>query len=118
MSWSSTLNLWNRLFGRREASPSRKVRSRRPRRCPLLLEVLEDRTVPSVARPIIVDDWTDTDGSTPVKFDVLANDSAAAGAHLKPGTLQIVSGPQHGTARVNSQGEIVYQANRHFTGTD
>ena len=54
---------------------------------------------------------TDTDGTTPVAVDVLANDSPPAGAHLVPGSVTVVTGPQHGSAVVApATGEITYTA--------
>jgi hypothetical protein len=83
------------------------------------VEVLEDRCVLSATAPTVVDDWTDTDGTTPVAVDVLANDSAPAGAHLVPSSVTVVSGLQHGTASVDSTtGTITYTAAADFAGTD
>ena len=101
MSWSAFLKLWRQLSGcsgRSFGRTTRRQRAASRRRRPLAVEVLEDRCVPSATVPMAVDDWTDTDGTTPVAVDVLANDSAAAGAHLVPASVTVTSGPQHGSA--------------------
>jgi hypothetical protein len=70
-------------------------------------------------RPTAADDWTDTDGSTPVTVHVLANDTDPDGnQHLVPGSVALVSNPAHGTATVNPDGTITYTATAGFTGTD
>jgi hypothetical protein len=118
MNWSSLPRLLrDALFAR-----SGKSRRRPPRR-PLFLEALEDRSVPaagpSAAAAVAVDDWIDTDGSTPVAVSVLANDAPSAGAHLVPASVTLVSPPQHGSAMVNpTSGQIVYTAATTFAGTD
>src|SRR4051794_1407143 len=98
MSWFSSLNLWRLLSGRpgrslrHATSGQRKAAARRGLPA---VEALEDRCVPSVAAPpSAVDDWTDTDGTTPVAVNVLANDSAQGGAHLVPASVSMVTGPQ------------------------
>jgi large repetitive protein len=75
----------------------------------------------AVEEPVAADDWSDTDGTTPVTIDVLANDAApaaVAGATLVPGSVTIVSKPVDGTVQVNSDGSITYTANSGFQGTD
>ncbi len=74
----------------------------------------------TLSSPLVaVADWTDTDGVTPVAVNVLANDSAATGAQLKPATVHVVTAPQHGKTKVSpTTGAITYTANAGFTGTD
>jgi large repetitive protein len=77
-----------------------------------------------VNRPVAADDWTDTDGTTPVTIDVLANDSDPDGnQHIDPtqhtgAFVTRVSSPQHGTAALNADGSFTYTAVPGFTGTD
>src|SRR5262249_4948022 len=72
-----------------------------------------------VNTPPAADDWTDTDGTTPVKVDVLANDTDPDGnQHLVPSSVTIVTAPTHGSAVVNKDGTVTYTANAGFTGTD
>src|SRR5437879_3234409 len=121
MSWLSSLNLWRLLSGRPGRSfrhATGRQRKASARRGPLVVEALEDRCVPSVTVPSAVDDWTDTDGTTSVAVEVLANDSASAGAHLMPASVSIVTGPQHGNATVDqATGKIMYTAAAGFGGT-
>jgi hypothetical protein len=96
----------------------------------LLLERLEDRTVPSTSLgnatlagmtnlPAATNDWSDTDGVTPVTIAVLGNDSPSGGAHLLPRSVSVVAAPLHGTSAVNRQtGDITYTASGTFVGTD
>jgi hypothetical protein len=64
-------------------------------------------------------DFTDTDGTTPVTVPVLANDVAPTGATFVPSTVTVTARPLHGTATVNpSTGAITYTAGGTFTGTD
>src|SRR5262249_9366302 len=87
---------------------------------PLVLETLEDRCLLSVAvPPVATDDWTDTDGTTPVAVQVLANDNVSGGASLVASSVSLVTGPQHGSATVDqSTGQITYTAVADFGGTD
>src|SRR5262245_32191055 len=118
MSRSASLIRWRRLFGTSRRPAGRKARRAAPPRRLPQLEVLEDRVVPSVLPPSAVDDWTDTDGSTPVMVQVLANDSPPPGGHLLPGSVAVVSPPAHGTATPNPDGSITYTAGATFAGTD
>src|SRR4051794_32547861 len=105
MNWSSRLNLWRRLSGcsgRFFSHATGGQRAASSRRRPLAVEVLEDRCVPSATAPSAVDDWTDTDGTTSVAVNVLANDGTSAGAHLMPASVSVVTGPQHGNATVDT----------------
>jgi hypothetical protein len=69
--------------------------------------------------PAAGNDWIDTDGTTPVTVNVLANDTPSAGAVLLPGTVTLVGSPQHGSASVNAaNGQITYRAGSGFVGTD
>jgi large repetitive protein len=107
-------------------SPARKPR--RQSRLGKVVEELESRSVPSVVaqsnpRPVAVDDWTDTDGSTPVNVAVLANDYAApplsggSPTTLMPGTVHIASAPAHGHAKVQADGSITFTGTGLFTGS-
>jgi hypothetical protein len=77
-----------------------------------------------VNRPVAADDWTDTDGTTPVNIAVLANDTDPDGnQHIDPTAhtgafVTKVSNPQHGTAVLNADGSFTYTAAANFTGTD
>jgi hypothetical protein len=72
-----------------------------------------------VQGPTATDDWTDTDGTTPVTVDVLANDTDPRGnQHLLPGSIAIVSQPPHGTVQVHANGTVSYTAGAGFSGTD
>jgi large repetitive protein len=77
-----------------------------------------------INRPVAADDWTDTDGTTPVIVDVLANDTDPDGnQHIDPSLgggayVTLLSRPQHGTATLNPDGSFTYQAVAGFTGTD
>jgi len=77
-----------------------------------------------VNRPVAADDWTDTDGTTPVTIAVLANDADPDGnQHIDPtqhtgAFVTKLSSPQHGTAVLNADGSFTYTAVAGFTGTD
>jgi large repetitive protein len=75
-----------------------------------------------VNRPVANDDWTDTDGSTPVTLSVLDNDGDPDGSsHIQqPGSVRIVSQPTHGHVTVNhATNEVTYTGgSSFFTGTD
>jgi large repetitive protein len=116
-----------------EALASAAARKRREsgRRHPML-EILEDRSLPSAGlrlpppppgmgnQAVVADDWTDTDGTTPVTINVLANDAPPAGDQLLPSTVTVVAAPAHGKATVNpSTGLITYTSGpAFFSGTD
>ncbi len=70
-----------------------------------------------VERPVAADDWSDTDGTTPVTIAVLANDTAPAGtASLVSGSVTLASNPANGKAVVNSDGtHHVHGQCRNFT---
>jgi hypothetical protein len=54
-----------------------------------------------------------------IGIGVLVNDTAGPGQSLDGGSISITSGPQHGTATVNSAGSVItYQPNTGYTGTD
>ena len=63
-------------------------------------------------------DFTDTDGTTPVTVDVLANDSSSGGATLVASSVTVVGAPSHGQTLVNADGSITYTAAAGFMGTD
>src|SRR5437879_5098784 len=101
-------------FSIKRACAAWYARSRRKartvRRTPLL-EMLEDRCMPSSIPlgAVAIDDWTDTDGTTPVRVSVLANDSPSFGAQLLPSSVAIVAAPLHGAATViPGTGEIQF----------
>src|SRR5262249_48737331 len=77
-----------------------------------------------VNRPVAADDFTDTDGTTPVTLAVLENDTDPDGnEHILPalGTgafVTLVTPPQHGTAALNPDGQFTYTAQPGFSGTD
>ena len=68
---------------------------------------------------MIADDWTDTDGTTPVSINVLANDTPASGGQLLPSTVTIIAAPAHGKATVNpGTGLVTYTSGpAFFSGT-
>src|SRR5262249_33487889 len=74
----------------------------------------------SMNRPHAAGDWTDTDGSTHVTVNVLANDTDPDGnQHLLPGSVTLIGQPAHGTAVVNADGTITYTGSSgNFSGTD
>src|SRR5262249_131249 len=61
-------------------------------------------------------DFSDTDGTTPVTIDVLANDSASGGATLVPSSVKVVGAAAHGFTTVNTDGSITYVASAKFMG--
>jgi hypothetical protein len=69
--------------------------------------------------PSASDDSAATNVETPVRIDVLANDSDTDGA-LDPSSLAIGSGPSNGSAGVADSGRavITYAPETSFTGTD
>ncbi|HEY7315247.1 MAG TPA: Ig-like domain-containing protein [Gemmataceae bacterium] len=72
-----------------------------------------------VTRPTAADDWTDTDGTTPVTLNILANDTDPNGnQHLLANSVSIVASPTNGQVKVNADGTVAYAANANFTGTD
>ncbi len=98
----------------RGASP----KASRPVRTRLTLESLEERVALNGA-PVAHDDWTDTDGTTPVTINVLDNDTDPSGnQHLNSSQINIVSAPNSGQLNVNADGSVTYTANAKFTGTD
>jgi len=74
-----------------------------------------------VNTPTASDDWQDTDGSSPVMVNVLANDTDPEGTqHIQgAGSVKLVSNPAHGTVSLNtSTNQVTYTASASFTGTD
>src|SRR5262249_7472876 len=108
-------------------SASRPAR-RRALRGPL--DVLEDRSVPSVMpltlpRPVAHDDWADTDGTNPVSVAVLTTDTPAPtrpggpAAQLLPDTVRLAARPAHGNVTIDrTNGTITYTAAANFIGSD
>jgi ELWxxDGT repeat protein len=60
-------------------------------------------------------DFAQATETVPVRIDVLANDSFAAGIS---GTITAVSAPTHGSAVLNSDGTITYTSSAGFSGDD
>ncbi|HEY1024610.1 MAG TPA: Calx-beta domain-containing protein [Sphingobacteriaceae bacterium] len=67
--------------------------------------------------PVAVADVVQTMEDTPATFNLIANDSDPDGS-VDPGTIVIVTQPQHGTVKVNADGTITYTPDRDFNGTD
>jgi hypothetical protein len=69
--------------------------------------------------PIAYGATTDTDGTTPVTINVLANVTDPNGSqHLTPNGIGIVGAPSHGQLHDNGDGTVTYTANVNFSGTD
>jgi hypothetical protein len=83
------------------------------------LEVLEDRSLPSVTLPFTPsDDIVDTDAGNAVQVNVLVNDFSPNG-RINAATLQVATNPAHGTTTVDhSLGAIIYTPAAGFSGTD
>jgi hypothetical protein len=58
-----------------------------------------------------------TTASAPVTINVLASDSATAGA-LNPGSVTVASPPTHGSAVAQADGSILYTPAAQYTGND
>src|SRR5262249_31129926 len=95
-----------------------KTLQRQWRRQPWL-EVLEDRSLPSVTLPFTPsDDVIDTDAGNAVQVNVLANDFSP-NARINAATLQVATNPAHETAIVDpAVGAIIYTPVAGFSGTD
>ncbi|WP_346949032.1 Ig-like domain-containing protein [Dyella sp.] len=65
--------------------------------------------------PVARDDQATTNAGTPVRIDLLANDSDADGDKL---AARIVCGPCHGTLSLNPDGSYTYTPNKGWYGTD
>jgi VCBS repeat-containing protein len=65
--------------------------------------------------PVARDDQATTNAGTPVRIDLLANDSDADGDKL---AARIVCGPCHGTLSLNTDGSYTYTPNKGWYGTD
>jgi hypothetical protein len=72
---------------------------------------------PANSPPVAVDDFATTLVGAAVAIDVLANDSDPDGS-LDPGSVQVASGPAHGTADVAPNGMITYTPTGGFEGGD
>src|SRR5262245_32296058 len=107
--WLSS-TMW--FLGSRAKAASKKLHlnRRRPE-----LETLEGRVLPS-ARPIIHDDFADTDGINQVRIRVLAND--ASGVGFNRSSLTVVKAPLHGSTLVLPSGRIGFTPKAGFSGTD
>jgi hypothetical protein len=73
-----------------------------------------------VNRPTAENDTAITFGTSPVRVDVLANDSDPDGPDMiDPSTVTVVTQPAHGTTSVDaSTGEITYTPSAGFSGVD
>ncbi|WP_299490262.1 PKD domain-containing protein, partial [Acaryochloris sp. IP29b_bin.137] len=67
--------------------------------------------------PTASDDTAETLVNTATTLDVLANDSDPDGT-LDPNTLQVTTGPNHGTLTVNADGTLNYTPESDFLGAD
>lgn len=65
--------------------------------------------------PEAKDDSATTDEEAPVTVDVLANDLDNRGAGL---TVEVRSGPKHGTTVVNADSTVTYTPGKHYSGED
>ena len=65
--------------------------------------------------PVAVNDSATTNEDTPVKINVLANDSDVDG---NPLMTEVVANPTNGTVAHNADGTFTYSPAAHFTGTD
>lgn len=65
--------------------------------------------------PVAKDDQVSTNAGTPVRIDVLANDTDADGDKL---TARIVCAPCHGTLSLNVDGSYTYTPTKGWYGTD
>jgi hypothetical protein len=72
---------------------------------------IDDIKIFSAAQPIANNDNIVTNQSTPITIDPTTNDSNVVG-------IQIIDRPTHGTLNQNSSGQIVYQPDTTYLGTD
>ena len=75
-------------------------------------------TVTVLTLPDAVDDQTSTPENTPVKTDILANDTDCLDS-LDPATTAVVTPPQSGDVTIDpATGEALYTPDQDFTGSD
>lgn len=67
--------------------------------------------------PVAVNDGRRAHQGVSVVIDVLKNDFDVDGT-LNPGSVRIVTQPEHGTAAVNGDGTITYTADEEYSGLD
>ena len=67
--------------------------------------------------PVARDDAAATDRNVPVTITVVANDTAGTG-YIVASTVAVVAGPEHGTARAQADGTVIYTPATDFVGTD
>jgi hypothetical protein len=67
--------------------------------------------------PVAGNDSASSQNDAAVTIDVLANDSEPGGT-IDTTSVQIVSGPAHGTATVTASGSVVYTPVTGFAGSD
>ena len=77
--------------------------------------VVAINVTPSV--PKAVDDKATTMFSKPVTIPIIANDTKDV-APFDLTTIEILSQPQHGTVKINSDGTVTYTPNDGYTGTE
>lgn len=75
-------------------------------------------TMVTTAPPVAVADTAHAEPNTPATISVLANDTAASGTALVPGSIVITSGPAHGTAVPQSNGTVIYTPASGYLGAD
>ncbi|CAN5186197.1 hypothetical protein BH23ACT9_BH23ACT9_08240 [soil metagenome] len=73
---------------------------------------------PAPAGPTVVADSFTVPRNTTTILDVLANDRAPAGSELDPASVRILSQPQHGEARVLSDGRVELTTQPGYRGAD
>jgi large repetitive protein len=69
--------------------------------------------------PIASDDLVTTDGGSPIRIDVLANDEDPEGGEgLDPSSVEVTKNPARGTTAVSPDGSITYGPEANFDGGD
>ncbi|MBB5438855.1 putative repeat protein (TIGR01451 family)/gliding motility-associated-like protein [Pedobacter sp. AK017] len=75
-------------------------------------------TVTTVPKsPVAVDDKAETKANSPIIISVLANDDPG-NSSLDLLSIEIVTQPQHGTVKVNTDGSITFSPTPGYTGAD
>ncbi|WP_281169879.1 Ig-like domain-containing protein [Olivibacter sitiensis] len=67
--------------------------------------------------PVANDDAVTVPNDGTTSIDVLGNDEEGS-SPIVPGSVTIVTGPEHGTATVNADGTVTYTPNEGYTGDD
>ena len=68
-------------------------------------------------KPVAVDNAVKTTFNTPIDIKIIDNDQDD-GAVFDESTIEIVTQPQHGTVRINTDGTVTYTPNVGYTGDD